>query len=216
MSAVVAVVELFARIWRRLAVGDSTTMDALLDPGFVAIDVETTGLNVRLDSIVSVAAIPFEGGRSRPGFVTLVNPGRPIPSQSTAIHGIDDGAVAAAPPIREVLPRLDAVCTRRIMVGHDVAFDVAVLKQARTHAEGLSPRLTLDTRLLARAVGFRDTALERLAAQLRVPVVGRHTAEGDARMAGEILLALLPALRRHGVRTLGDLIRLQRSAPVED
>ena len=204
------------RIWRRLAVGDATPLEALLDPGFVAIDVETTGLNARRDAIVAVAAIPFEGGRSRPGLVTLVNPGRPIPPQSTAIHGISDAAVADAPPMREVLPRFDALCTRRIMVGHDVAFDVAMLKQARTHAVGLAPRLTLDTRQLARAVGFRDTGLEHLAPQLRVPVVGRHTAEGDARMAGEILIALLPPLRRHGARTLGDLLRLQRTAPVED
>ena len=208
--------DLLAGIWRRLAVGDETPLDALFDPGFIAIDVETTGLNARRDAVVAVAAIPFEGGRSRPGFFTLVNPGRPIPPQSTAIHGINDDAVATAPPMHEVLPRFDAVCTRRIVVGHDVAFDVAILEQARTHSAGLSPRVTLDTRQLARAVGFRDTGLEHLAPQLRVPVVGRHTADGDAHMAGEILLALLPTLRRHGARTLGDLLRLQRTAPVED
>jgi DNA polymerase-3 subunit epsilon/CBS domain-containing protein len=210
------VLDFLAGIWRRLAVGDSTPLDALLDPGFVAIDVETTGLNPRRDAIVAVAAIPFEAGRSRPGFVTLVNPRRPIPAQSTAIHGINDAAVATAPSIVEVLPRFDSVCTRRIVIGHDVAFDVAVLEQSRTTNAGLSPRLTLDTRQLARALGYRDTRLEVLAPQLHVPVVGRHTAEGDARMAGEIMLGLLPALRGHGVRTLGDLIRLQRSAPVED
>ena len=201
------------RLWRRLVGGDRTPVDALLATGFVAIDLETTGLDVRRDAIVAVAAIPFEGGPARPGFVTLGNPRRPIPSQSTAIHGIDDAAVAAAPPQEVVLLRFDAVCARRIVVGHDVAFDLAVLANARPVPAGLGPRLALDTRRLARAIGVVDTKLESVAELARVPVIGRHTAEGDARMAGEILLALLPRLRAHGARTIGDLLAMERAAP---
>ena len=208
--------DLVTRVWRRLAIGDATPIDALLEPGFVAIDLETTGLNARRDVVVAMAAIPFEGGQSRAGFVTLVNPGRPIPPESTAIHGIDDAAVAAAPPVRDVLPRFDAVCVSRIVVGHDVGFDLAILARARTPRTGLDARLTLDTRRLARAAGCRDSRLEVVAASLRIPLIGRHTAEGDARMAGEILLALLPTLRSRGARTLGDLRRLQRGAPLHD
>ena len=203
-------------MWRRLAVGDATPIDALLEPGFVAIDLETTGLDSRRDAVVAMAAIPFEGGQSREGFVTLVNPGRPVPPASTAIHGIDDATVAEAPRAHEVLPRFDAFCAGRIVVGHDVGFDLAVLTRARTPAARLAARLTLDTRRLARAAGFHDSRLEVVAAFLGVPATGRHTAEGDARMAGEILLALLPVLRRHGARTLGDLVRLQHGAPLHD
>jgi DNA polymerase III epsilon subunit-like protein len=198
-----------------VAVGDATPLAALLDTGFVAIDLETTGLDVRTDVIVAVAAIPFEGGIARPGLVTLVNPGRPIPPSSTAIHGIDDAAVAGAPPIGIVLPRLDAVWARRFVVGHDVGFDMAMLERARTFPAGLAPRLVLDTRRLARALGHADTRLEALAPRLGVSPAGRHTAEGDARMAAEIFLALLPPLRRYGARTVGDLLRLQRAAPRE-
>jgi len=207
---------LLTRLWRRLIVIDATPLDALLDPGFVAIDLETTGLNARRDAVVALAAIPFERGRSCPGVVTLVNPGRPIPPQSTAIHGIDASSVATAPRIGDALLRFDAVCAHRVLVGHDVAFDLAVLAQARIKASAGPPRLVFDTRRLARVLGFRDTRLEILASRLGVPVVGRHTADGDARMAGEILLALLPVLRRHGARTLGDLVRFDRRAPVED
>ena len=204
------------RVWRRLAVGDATPIDALVETGFVAIDLETTGLDVKRDAIVAVAAIPFERGIARAGFLTLVNPGRPIPPQSTAIHSLDDAAVAGAPSIDEVLSRFDAVCARRFVVGHDVGFDLAMLNKARTVPPGLAPRLELDTRRLARALGARDTRLEVLAAELEVAGHGRHTAEGDARMAGEILLALLPRLRRHGVRTVGDLLRMQRATPSHD
>ena len=207
---------LVRRLWRRRAIDDATPIDALLGPGFVAIDLETTGLDVRRDVVVAMAAIPFEEGRPREGLVTLVNPGRPIPAGSTAIHGIDDAVVAGAPSLDDVLPRFDAMCTDRVIVGHDVGFDVAVLARARPAAPDQRPRVTLDTRRLARSAGFRDSRLEVIAPQLRVPIAGRHTAYGDACMAGEILLALLPALRARGARTIGDLVRLQRSAPLHD
>jgi DNA polymerase III epsilon subunit-like protein len=204
---------LLARVWQRLGPGDATPLETLLDPGFVAIDLETTGLNVRRDAVVSLAAVPFERGRARDAFVALVNPGCPIPRQSTAIHGIDDEAVASAPPIADVLPLFDAVCASRVVVGHDVAFDLAILARVRSAAIA---RPAFDTRRLVRALGFNDTRLEGVARHLKVSIDGRHTAEGDARMAGEVLLALLPALRGRGVRTLGELRHLQRSAPLHD
>jgi DNA polymerase III epsilon subunit-like protein len=184
-------------------------IDALLDPGFVAIDLETTGLDPRRAAVVSLAAIPFLGGQPQPGYVTLVHPGRPIPPASTRIHGIDDACVAGAPSLEQVLPRFDAVCTGRPLVGHDVAFDLAMLARVRRQRSAGTPEvLALDTRRLAVALhpGWRQHAeLETVAARLGIEVRGRHTAEGDARMAGEILVALLDEFRRRGVRTIGAL-----------
>jgi DNA polymerase III epsilon subunit-like protein len=184
-------------------------IEALLDGGFVAIDLETTGLDPRRADIVSLAAIPFVAGRPEPGYVTLVDPRRPIPSASTRIHGIDDTQVVGAPTLDEVLPRFDAVCAGRVLVGHDVAFDLAVLAQARRRRRWPEPDvLALDTNRLTVALDpswHRRAELEIVAADLGIPVVGRHTADGDARLAGEILLALLPEFRRRGIGTVGAL-----------
>jgi DNA polymerase III epsilon subunit-like protein len=184
-------------------------IEALLDGGFVAIDLETTGLDPRRADIVSLAAIPFVAGRPEPGYVTLVDPRRPIPSASTRIHGIDDTQVVGAPTLDEVLPRFDAVCAGRVLVGHDVAFDLAVLAQARRRRRWPEPDvLALDTNRLTVALDpswHRRAELEIVAADLGIPVVGRHTADGAARLAGEILLALLPEFRRRGIGTVGAL-----------
>jgi DNA polymerase III epsilon subunit-like protein len=184
-------------------------IEALLDGGFVAIDLETTGLDPRRADIVSLAAIPFVAGRPEPGYVTLVDPRRPIPSASTRIHGIDDTQVVGAPTLDEVLPRFDAVCAGRVLVGHDVAFDLAVLAQARRRRRWPEPDvLALDTNRLTVALDpswHRRAELEIVAADLGIPVGGRHTADGDARLAGEILLALLPEFRRRGIGTVGAL-----------
>jgi DNA polymerase III epsilon subunit-like protein len=203
-----------AWMWRRRpAPGADLPIEALLDPGFVAIDLETTGLDPRRDDIVSLAAIPFVGGRPAPGYTTLVDPGRPIPAASTRIHGIDDTHVAGAPSLDDVLPRLDAACADRVLVGHDVAFDLAVLARARRRRGLPEPGLVaLDTRRLAVALHpswRREAELEVVAARLGIRVVGRHTADGDARLAGGILVALLPHFRRRGVNTVGALVWAQ-------
>ena len=213
----------FARVALRAAPipapRDEVPLEALHAPGFVAIDVETTGLNPRRDRLVAVAAIPFVGGTAQDGFVTLVNPRCPIPASATAIHGIADADVAGAPEAPDALRSLDAACADRLLVGHDVAFDLAMLAAARTaHGLPAAPMHALCTRRLTRTVTPhpRDTRLEVAAARLGVATEGRHTADGDARMAGALLLALLPALRAGGARSVGDLFRLARAAPAYD
>jgi DNA polymerase III epsilon subunit-like protein len=197
----------------RLA-GAALPLDALLDEGFIALDLETTGLDPRRDAVVSVAAIPFVGGRPAEGFVTLVDPGRPIPPGSTEVHGITDAMVRGAPGIGEVVDRLDVLLGFHALVGHGLGFDLAVLDRERAR-RGLGPldNPALDTRSLVARVRPEWGALELevAAARLDVPVVGRHSADGDARIAGLLLLALLPPLRANGVRTLHDLLKFQRS-----
>ena len=52
--------------------------------------------------------------------------------------------------------------------------------------------------------GFDD-----IAARVGVGVLGRHTAEGDAVAAGEVLLALIPEIIARRLRTVGELIWFQ-------
>lgn len=197
--------------WRR----PSIALAELVTDGFVALDLETTGLDTRYDAVVSLAAIPFVDRQPQPGLRTLVNPGRPIPATATRIHGLDDAAVASGPPIARVLPELAAACDGRVLVGHAIDFDLAVLtREARTAALPPLRNLTLDTRDLALALDRdqRDVTLESLAERLGVPVIDRHTAAGDALTAGIILLGLLSRFEAKGVRTLAELLRLQREA----
>jgi DNA polymerase-3 subunit epsilon len=49
-----------------------------------------------------------------------------------------------------------------------------------------------------------------MAARLGLTVIGRHTALGDARLTGEILLRLLRMLAAHGIVTLGEARRVAR------
>ncbi len=201
-------------LWRR-GQGDERSLEALVAGRFVAVDLETTGLDPRRDTIVEVAAIPFEAGQPRPGYVTLVNPGRAIPPEAARIHGLTDAAVADAPALDRMLRELDAVCGQEVLVGHGLSFDLAVLDRER-RARGL-PRVanpTLDTRLLAAALhpDWPDYGLEAAATHAGIGVLGRHTAEGDALATAGLLMFLLEEAQARGLRTLSELIWLQETA----
>jgi DNA polymerase-3 subunit epsilon len=182
---------------------------------FVAVDLETTGLDPRTDAIVALAAIPFVGGQAQPGLVTLVQPGRPIPPTSTAVHGITDDMVAAAPAVPPALRALEDACGTDVLVGHGLAFDLAVIgRERRAHRLRPLANRALDTMRLAAALhrDWTDLGLDAVAARVGVPITGRHTPDGDAVAAGRILLALLPALAQYGLKTVPELIWFQESA----
>ena len=73
----------------------------------IVFDTETTGRNPNNgDRIVEVAAVELVDGQLGRRFRTLVNPGRSIPAEVTAVHGITDADVANAPTFKEVLPQI--------------------------------------------------------------------------------------------------------------
>ena len=55
-----------------------------------------------------------------------------------------------------------------------------------------------------------DHRLEAIADRLGVPVLGRHTALGDALVTGEVLLRLIVLLGARGITTLGEALDASR------
>ena len=188
------------------ALPSSTALAAL--PA-VSLDLETTGLDVRSARIVQAGAVTMLGPRllAEPRLDSLVHPGVPIPLRATHIHRIDDAAVAGAPRFDEIAPRLREIVEGRVVIGHNIAFDIAMLRHeaARAHLPWRDPA-ALDVGLLFGALepSETDLRLESLAQRLGVAVAGRHNALGDAMMAAAILAKLLARLRELDVRTLGE------------
>ena len=59
----------------------------------IALDLETTGVNVDKDSPVQISMVLSDGERRRTLINTLCDPGVPIPREATAVHGITDQEV---------------------------------------------------------------------------------------------------------------------------
>jgi DNA polymerase-3 subunit epsilon len=190
----------------------SMSLDAL---PVVSLDTETTGLDVVRDRIVSIGAVSIRANRilRERRLDLLVDPGIPIPAGATAIHGITDSMVAGHPGLAGRLPVLEAFVAGHVIVGHHVGFDLALLRRESGEA-GIAwdTPFALDTLLLYAALRPRETELDldAVARRLGVRIEGRHTALGDALVAANIYLRLIPLLKDAGIETLQQAIDFAR------
>ena len=77
-------------------------MNLNLKNPIIFFDLETTGLDVCKDRIVQIAYIKVNPNGTEEEKNFLINPERPIPAETTAIHGISDADVADKPTFKEL------------------------------------------------------------------------------------------------------------------
>jgi DNA polymerase III subunit epsilon len=174
-------------------------------------DTETTGLEPSAgDEIIQIGAARIVAAKLRreDAFEQLVNPQRSIPAVGIAIHGIEPAMVADAPTIDTVLPTFHAYAQDTVLVAHNAAFDMRFLELKRERTGVTFDQPVLDTLLLSAVVhpAQESHRLEAIAERLGVPVLGRHTALGDAMVTAEVFLKLIPLLGERGIHTLGDAL----------
>jgi DNA polymerase-3 subunit epsilon/CBS domain-containing protein len=174
-----------------------------------ALDLETTGLDVKKDRVVQAAAIAMLGSQilDAPRIDQVIDPAIPIPESATRIHGIADTDVAGAPRLPDFVETLRQALAGRVVIGHHIAFDLAILRN-ESDREGIPwvdpPSLDIAMLVGALAPSLPDLGLETVADHLRVTISNRHTAFGDSMAAAEIFARLIPLLRDADIRTLGE------------
>jgi len=99
---------------------------------WVALDCETTGLNVRSDEIISIGAVRIVGNRilTSERLELLVRPEKGVSPDSVRIHRLRERDVAHGLPMEEALKRLLHFIGSRPLVGYYLEFDVAMLNRA--------------------------------------------------------------------------------------
>lgn len=166
---------------------------------FVALDLETTGLDAKCCEIIEVALVVVRDYKVAERFSTLVNPSHPIPGFITALTGISDDMVANSPIIDEVLPLLVPSLNGSVVVGHNICFDDRFLKNAMDNA-GLSCSYTMvDTLRFSRHVlkklDYRGLDSVAEACGVSVDAGDRHRALYDAELAALSAIAMWPLVR---------------------
>jgi DNA polymerase-3 subunit epsilon/ATP-dependent DNA helicase DinG len=166
---------------------------------FVALDLETTGLDARTDAIIEVGMVRFAfdphaesfACRILERFVTFVNPLRPIPLRIQQLTGIRDSDLAGAPIIQHVIPELLAFVRADVeaVVAHNAAFDFGFLQAVGVDFH----RPTQDTFELASILlpGMASYSLGELTRSLNIPQPDAHRALDDAEATAQLFTYLL-------------------------
>jgi predicted DnaQ family exonuclease/DinG family helicase len=173
---------------------------------YIAIDVETTGLEAGVDEIIEIAAVKFNADEVLETFSTLVQPIHSLPLNSSRLTGITADMLTGAPRFAGVAPRFAAFLKNYPLVGHNIEFDLRMLR-----AQGMRlPQPAFDTFELATLLMPRTPAyrLSALAATLGIPHDEAHRALSDADVTRQVFLHLLRRIAALPLDDLNEIMRL--------
>ena len=194
-----------------------------IDGELLAVDLETTGLDVAVDKPVSFALARKTVRNTIESESWLIDPGVPIPPEVTEIHGITDEMVKAEgldmeTAINKILAAIVDAHVREVpVVGMNVAFDLSMI-DACTVACGLPGGLgwytgpVLDILVLDKKYdkwrpGSRNLAA--LCAHYQVDPGDSHDARADAIASLRVLRAMVKASKWYRYRSPQELHTLQ-------
>ncbi len=211
-----------AHLIRVRAVGVASELDAgdaWVDHPIAFLDVETTGTDAANDRIVELGIVLGRGGAVVDRKAWLVNPGRPIPAEVSAIHGIKDADVADKPAfpaiVAEVLAYLAGAIPAAYNASFDRAFLLAELERAGARPAEPPPAMRrevdwIDPLTFARELhkDEESRALGDMAQRLGIALEKAHRATDDAEAALMVLYAFAKDPRVP--RAYGGLIQEQR------
>ena len=173
---------------------------------FVAVDVETTGLDFETECIIELAAVRFTDGKEGESFQALFTPAKTLTAMARLLTGFDESEFAGAPMAGESLRAFLAFAGDSPLVAHNADFDATFIRRALEKEKLAPPGGTwLDSLLIARTAWpeWENHKLENLAIRLQLPPENSHRALPDARRAGlvflaaqKIIIASAPGLRR--------------------
>ncbi len=165
-----------------------------LPEDFVALDLETTGLDPEWDSIIEIGMVRVRHGEVAAEYSTLVNPGMEIDEFITELTGITNDMLAAAPALPEVLPAARDFMGDDIILGHNINFDINFIYD-NCEYQGLKPVSNgyIDTMRISRRVlpDLKHHRLRDIVNALGVDHAQAHRATGDCIATLECYKALL-------------------------
>jgi DNA polymerase-3 subunit epsilon len=181
---------------------------------FVVLDCETTGLNPRVDRLITIGAVAVENSEIvvEDSFDALIRIERN--TEAVTVHGVTRdqslGGVDEAVALEQFLDYL----RDGVIVGHHIGHDIATIDVALERHWGITlANRSLDTMDLtlhlerdgafAGRRPIRQFTLDGLCALFGVIPHDRHTASGDAFITAQVFLRLERLAGRFGRGTLG-------------
>lgn len=155
---------------------------------YIALDLETTGVDPKRDKILEIGAARVRDGEILESYQTFVDNRIRISEFIKNLTGITDGMVAGAPaPAAAVAAFLD-FCGDAPILGHNILFDYSFIKKAAVNMGAEFERRGIDTCRIARKFMAepKKKSLESLCGYYRIDRERCHRAYDDAVAASRL------------------------------
>ena len=174
------------------------TLHKILNRSPILFDTETTGFSNH-DKVIEVSAIDADGS---PILSTLINPGRRLPKEITALTGITGDMLDEASPFIDAAPRIREAFEGRVAVGWNAAFDERMLaNEFRRIGEASPLGEVIDVMPIVARI-LNGTSQMKLVAAKEAPGIGETQDHRSLSDCYDLLAVIREVIRREAVPDL--------------
>lgn len=206
----------------RLAVWRAQPSAVLDTPWFqaryVVVDVETTGLDLRADTLISIGAVAVVNGKIALGdsFYAVLKQRAASDKGNILIHGIGSAAQLEGEPPADALLTFLEYLDKAPLVAFHVAFDETMIKRAMRDFLGLSfkhPWLDLAYVMpaLNPPLARKYRALDDWIGHAAIRIDARHNALADALATAQLLQVAQAQAGKNNIRDMAGLRNLEQA-----
>ena len=179
----------------------SFLFDKHLENEYVCFDCETTGLDPKIDDIISIGAVIIKDNTivSSKKFVRYIKPKNcSLDEKSIKIHHIRECDLKNGCEIEDVILDFLEFIGNRTLVGYFLEFDISMINKYLKPKLGITlPNKTLevseiyhDYKIEIIPQGHIDLRFNSIMEELEIPSLGKHDAFNDALMTAMIFIKL--------------------------
>ena len=180
---------------------------------FIAIDLETTGLDFEHDEIIEVALVRFEQGIKKETAEFLIKPKKELRPFIEKLTGITKKDLESAKTFAEVAGDIRKFIGEYPLVAHNASFDYRFLKDTFSKVGiEINSIPVIDTLTLSR-IAFQEVPnhkLETLITKLNIKRETAHRALPDAIACGELLIKAVQKLQEENTDVLNILAKASK------
>ena len=172
---------------------------------FIAIDVETTGLDYNKDKIIEISAVKFKNGKEKYTFSELVNPNIKISPFITNLTGISNSMIDSKEIFQDIADEFMEFIGDYPIVGHNIKFDIDFInKELESKSCRIKQEYVCDTYYLAKIFFYylNSFKLESITSSLNINIKCAHRALDDAKSSGLLFLKLLDEIFNTDINSL--------------
>jgi len=162
-------------------------------PNFAILDVETTSGDPTVGRVMEVAVLAYDADQERIRWESLVDPRTFIPPFIKRLTGISPELIANAPTFPMVVRTLETLTQDRIVVAHNVRYDMTTLEHEFARTGLVFDRRTLCTERVSRRFlpHLSHHNLGSLCRHFGLATNGKHRAAADAEATAGLLFKLM-------------------------